>query len=274
MGCARGMVANMDELPPDARALLESSQHADDPSAAERVRSDGAVRAALAQYGVHGLPPLQGAAAASAGTGHAAKGRATSRAALAVKVGAGAMVIIGALYLGRRAMSPELPVVSPRSQPSTTSARSFEERGRSSNVELVAPVAPTPLETPSSLTAEPVVRHHERRAPAASLHKPDRRAPAAEDDHLAAELRTVSAVNELLRHGGFAAALQLLEHTESETASVLREERTALRIIARCGVSPDERARRERDQFLRASSRSVLSERVRKACADSAVERP
>jgi hypothetical protein len=171
-------------------------------------------------------------------------------------------------------MLPEVPVVSPRSQPSATSAPRIEERGQSSNVELEAPVAPTPVETPSSPTPEPVVRHHERRAPAATLHKPDRRAAAAEDDHLAAELRTVAAVNELVRHGGFAAALQLLERTESETASVLGEERAALRIIASCGVSPDERARLERDQFLRTSSRSVLSDRVRKACADSAVERP
>jgi hypothetical protein len=264
----------MNELPPDARALLEASQSADDPSAEARARADGAVRAALAQYGVHGLPPLPGVAVASAGTGYATKLRSMPRAALALKVSAGAMAIIVAAYLGLRVMLPEVPVAPPRSQPSATSGPRIEDRGRSGDVESVAPVAPTPVETPSSPTAEPVVRHHERRAPAATLHKPDRRAAAVEDDHLAAELRTVAAVNELVRHGSFAAALQLLERTESESASVLREERTALRIIARCGVTPDEGARLERDQFLRASSRSVLSDRVRKACADSTVERP
>jgi hypothetical protein len=258
----------VDELPPRARALLDAMKHADDPTAAERARSDAALRAVLARAGARGLPPLQPRRSGSAGQ---ARVPLAQRTVLAIKLGAGAVVLVAAAYFGVRAIRPS--VNSPaRSQPSAAGEASLNSR---SLAEETVSVPQSSGDAPPSPIVERPAVHPEPRAPATAARKPERRRHAgAPDDTLQGELRTIAAVNELLRHERFNDALRLLERTESDAATVLREERSALGILARCGLAPDERARRERELFLKASPRSVLADRVRSACAGTPAELP
>ena len=98
--------------------------------------------------------------------------------------------------------------------------------------------------------------------------------PPSGDASLASELRTVAAVDALVRQQRFGDALQMLERSEGESSGVLREERRALRILASCGLGPTRRALHERDQFLRDSPRAVLADRVRNACHEPVAEAP
>jgi hypothetical protein len=274
MSCAMQKDGAMDEheLPPRARALLDAMKRADDPTAAERAHSDAALRAALGRAGVRGLPSLQPSAV---GSGGQARGTFAQRTALAVKLGAGAIVIAAAAYFGIRATQPGSPVPG-RSQPSAAAevSRNSHSLARETSNEA-QPAAAPPAAAPSRPVAEQPVVSHERRVPATAARKPEpRRQAGMADNALEAELRTVAAANELLRHERFRDALHLLDRTESDAAAVLREERSALRILAHCGLAPDERARRERELFLASSPRSVLADRVRSACARTPAELP
>jgi hypothetical protein len=251
----------MDELPPSARALLDAARDADDPSPVQRSRSDEALRAALARRGIDGLPPLANTAASAArvrfGLG--------SRGLLAAKLGAGVLAAIAVSVLGVRLLSPT-PRAAQRAQP----AASPEARG-------VAVPAPRMDVRESSTAVSPTVeaaREAEHRVPANAPRRTDAHRSPRSDGSLAGELRTVAAVDALVREQRFDDALQMLEHTESASSVVLHEERNALRILARCGLAPTPRALRERDRFLRDSPRSVLAERVRSACNNPVPEVP
>jgi hypothetical protein len=261
----------MDKLPPDARAFLDAARQADEPSPAERARGDEAVRAALARRGIEGLPLL---ANAGASTGHV-RGSFAQRGLLAVKLGTGAVALVVASYVGARLLRPGI-----ESAP----------RVPSREAQVPAPEASPPMAAPSIRASEleprsaPALeesRAHVHRAPASLTHRAElrrtlRSTDRALDSSLEGELRTVASVDALVRERRFGDALQLLERTETEAAAVLREERAALRILARCGLDPNARVLRERDQFLRASPRSVLADRVRNACGQvaTAVEEP
>jgi hypothetical protein len=115
----------------------------------------------------------------------------------------------------------------------------------------------------------------EHRVPANVPRRTDARRPSrAVDGSLAGELRTIAAVDALVRQKRFNDALRMLEHTESESSAVLHEERSALRILARCGLAANDRALREREHFLLAAPHSVLAERVRTACNEPVREAP
>jgi hypothetical protein len=89
------------------------------------------------------------------------------------------------------------------------------------------------------------------------------------------ELRVVAAVDELIRRARFDDALQLLEQSEYEPAAAnLREERSALRVLAQCGKGPTAATLQQRERFLRLMPHSVLTARVRQACAAPTDESP
>jgi hypothetical protein len=254
----------VDELPRDARKLLDLTRHADDPTAAQRAQSDAALRAALARHGVEGLPLLS---SVDAPAPHVRQSVA-QRGVLALKFGAGALAVVAAAYVGVRWLSPRQDA-----RPMAAKAPVVE--------------APVPRDEPSHATpsaeyvpngAAPAVEHRDSAqapAPVAAVRRSEaRRALRAHASSLEAELRTVASVDALVREQRFADALRVLGRTETEAAVVLHEERTALRILARCGLDPSSQARREREQFLRASPHSVLADRVRGACVSAASEKP
>ena len=97
--------------------------------------------------------------------------------------------------------------------------------------------------------------------------------PAGDDAALARELRVIASADELVRGAQYTQALRLLERTEPTAVPALREERSALRVLASCGNEPSPQALRERDRFLSSSPHSVLAARVRSACAAGSDER-
>jgi hypothetical protein len=256
----------VDKLPREARELLEAARHADDPAAAERSRSDDALRAVLVQSGIKDLPPL----APSSRTAHGTKLTWAQRAPLAIKLGAGALAVIAVAMLGVRAFTPG-ERTSSRSQPSAAPAPQLDSPATSDGLVHDAPPSRTDL-PPAPVTDEkfPLL---ERRAPVTPARKSEtRRASNTNDNLLQSELRTIAAVDALVRDARFADALKLLERTDSSSVGVLREERTALRILAQCRLGADARVRRDRERFLETWPRSVLADRVRNACGGSLTE--
>lgn len=263
----------MDELPPHARALLDAVKRSDDPTAAERERSDDALRAVLAKHGVRDLPPLYPGEAAAGLT----RAPLTSRAWLAFKLGASALAFVAAVYLGARLVRPEAQPA--RSQPSAAAAPNTTPPPlRASTAEPTsAPAAHAPDRPVVIRERAPVLERSagELAAPPPETPRARARQPGhPTDDVLENELRTIAAVNDLLRRDKYRDALRLLNRTDAQSADVLREERTALRILAQCGLAPNPSARRERDAFLRSSPQSVLADRVRNACASQPGDSP
>jgi hypothetical protein len=252
------MAAAVDKLPPKAQSLLELARHGDDPTPAQRARSDTALREVLSRHGVRDLPQLASTAGAEATL--------AQRSLPLLKLGAGAfaLVVATAAYFGMRAPhSSSAPVAAP---PMAASARTAPRGDSSSPTTAVESSSSSVLDDPPSSNSEPAAPRRELRARAIEAHTPVPHASSSSDDTLQAELRTLAAADQLVRAGQFSGALQLLKGTERSAAGVLREERTALRILAQCGLAPGLRIRRERDQFLKTWPRSVLAERVRNAC--------
>lgn len=251
----------MDELPPEARALLDAVSRADDPSPAARARADARVREALAREGVHGLPPL---APPRSTISLATRLSSGMRSALTLTIGASA--VIAAVVIGVRS--------SPRDTTSNAPAPAQP-------TPPVQPHAPAPVETPANVESRPLPapgpRHasdstdahpnkHARAAPAPERAKPAT-ANAGDDTALERELKALASADQLVRAARFTDALALLDRSDPGDAPyALREERTALRVLCMCGRGVDERALRERDRFLTASPHSVLASRVRTQC--------
>ena len=237
----------MDELPPNARAFLESLAGSDDPNPVERERADLGLRAALRERGLHDLPPLP--AAASSGTAQVASSGALKLALIGLSLlGAAAIAVITLRPEPRASQPPAQPAEPPvQRAPAPVPQLSDEPK-------VDAPTAPAP---------------RARNSTTAPRTRPQRVAP--DDGALQRELRLVAATNELLRQNRFSDALQLLETGERETHTfILREERSALRILALCGRARDDHALRASERFLRSSPQAVLAARVRAACQTEA----
>lgn len=246
----------MSELPPEARALLEAARTADDPSPSERRRADASARVRLAAHGVV-LPPLaQSAAGSEALRGPSPAGGGTT----GVKLGLGVLVLCAGGVFGLRNHFVEreaVPVAAPSVAEKTTATTHA-----ASAAAVTAPEAP---DARRARAAEPASTPS---TPSASQRRP-RSGMAEVREDVAAELELVAEADAQLRSADYEGALStLMAHTRRFPRGALREERQALRVLALCGKQPDERARRERERFLRASPDSVLTARVRAACEE------
>jgi len=247
----------VDELPKHARALLDISRDADDPSALARARSDAAVRTALAQHGICDLPAPD---ASPRGLGT----NAVTRAGLGLQVGIAAFAVMGAVIgawlLWPAATEPGPKPSAERRAPATLQHQVPERRPETVDVEAA----------PQSVSANQhsVVEGRPTRPARATRHP-----QPVGDAALARELKILASVDDLIRSGEHAQALRVLDRTEpSSGPHILREERGALRVLARCGHDPNAQALRERERFLSSSPHSVLAARVRSACVGG--ERP
>ncbi len=244
----------MHELPPGARALLDAARGADDPSPAARAQADAAARALLAHHGVGSLPALEQ---------HTPVVRASSAGTL-LKISGGALAVATLAIAGWYVSTREPPASPPKPAP-------------------VAPVAAAPAQPPRADAVAPAepMRERERaveaprntvpvREPRRASSAPSRARAEGDSAWLERELNVIASVDALIRRAEFDAALQLLTRSEPAMATHrLAEERSALAILARCGIGADPAALRERERFLSASPRSVLAARVRSACTAS-----
>lgn len=213
------------------------------------------VRAALLDAGLGALPPL--AIEASRGAGGLAGASwllsSWSKMALfaAALIGGGTLAVM----LLRPSAAP-----SPASSPTATTA---PERAAPP-----LPEEPTDLGRRVDDEPPPAPAHSspKTRPTATAVAKPAR--VALDDAALERELRIVASADAAIRAHHFTEALRVLSANDSG-ASVLQEERMALRILAWCGQGADEHALHARERFLQASPQAVLATRVRDACGPS-----
>lgn len=256
----------MDELPPDARALLAAANGGEDPDPRSRARMHAAFSARLAALGVAAPPPplaeAGGPAVGGTGAGAAKLGSAkfgSAKLALAVTT-----VVLGGglgLWFGARPPAPtspstRSPVVAPAA-PSTATADVPAARGPAQEATRTATgVQPSTPKAPAQGSA--AKHRHPRRRHAR---------PAEREGGLARELRLVGAARQALLENDTGRARTLLsEHARSFPSGVLQEEREGLWVLALCEAGATARARAARARFLARWPGSVLVKQVRAVC--------
>ncbi len=266
----------MNDLSDDARRLIAAARDAHDATPQARARGDAAVRVALAMHGMTDLPPL-GPPPAPAPAGAETAPAATS-AGLGLKIG-----------LGASAAAVLAASVLVAYQPAPGAGRS-SAKSSAAVVQKPAAAAPAgarmPASAPATTAVDPALGIA---APAlgggASIARPARNEPASRrmlahratararsgpetPVTIAAEVRLISTANGLILASRYDEALRVLDtHAQRFPRGALREERSALRVLSLCGTAANGQAQRERARFLRRSPQSVLTERVRAACA-------
>jgi hypothetical protein len=237
----------MTELSPKEKRLLAQLRDVDDPTPHERASADAAVRRMLQMQGLRSLPrlPVLDLPPTAAGPPTAARSG-----TLKLVWGLGAAVIA---TLGLFAINAWRAPAGPASAAPASAAQGTPA------APALSVVALPEVATPAS-AAEPA-----RAAPRAS-HAPTQQRGSTQPAHssLAEELRFLSSIDAEIRAGAYERALHRLEQNKS--ASLLHEERAALRVLAMCGRGHDNQAARARAKFLKASPSSVLAARVRSAC--------
>jgi hypothetical protein len=230
----------MKRLPSDARRLLDAARSAAEPSAAQRARADATTRAQLAQHGMVDLPRLSPAPV------HAGQGIGS----LALKLGAGALVIASAVIALQRLQPDDAPAPPKEGLP--------VQAAPSAPSAPAAAVAPEPVAEPAP-KSQPKSSHGARAG------------TTAPDHALRAELRLIADANELLQGARFDEALVVLaRHGRLFPHGLLSAEREGLRVLSLCGLGASERTLRARERYLRMTPQSPLAARVRAACASAA----
>lgn len=233
-------------LSPDARALLEATKDAHEPSAGDEARILAALSAQV------------GAGAAAASHPVAAKG---ARLAVGSKLLAGA-VFLAAIGGGSLLLWPRAPIVvvaSPSIGPAPAVPASVPPSAAAEAPVPSAAAAPAP-----SAAAAPVPSTAASPAPSAAASPApsaaplSRSAPPAAADPLAAELSLLESAKQALLEHQPARALDLTAlHQRRFAKGMLLEEATAVRIQALCEVGRDKESAALRAQFLSRWPRST-----------------
>jgi hypothetical protein len=247
----------MNDLSPEARAIVEGSRNADVLSRADRERLKQGVLLRLATLGV-----------ATATTGTAAG------MSLAAKL---ALTAIAATVLGGSAVS----VWELRRLP----AKPAGVAQQSSSTEVSAAVLPLPEEThkdtlvpansPSADSRRDSARHDgaKKASKHAVANAPAPSVASAVTGPLdpEPELRVLRQAREDLRAGLAESAYQrLVDYDRQHGRGVLVQERQALTVIALCKWHPGSDAQTRAAEFLRSAPESPLADRVLSECESSA----
>jgi hypothetical protein len=242
----------MNDLSPEARAMVEGSRNADILSCADRERLKQGVLLRLATLGV-----------ATATTGTAAG------MSLAAKL---ALTAIAATVLGGGAVSL-WELRRPTAKPAVVTQNS-------SSTEASTAVLPLPEEShkdalvPDNAPATDSGHHDGAKKAgkhAQTIAQPPSVANAAGPLDPEPELRVLRQAREDLRAGlAESAYRRLVDYERQHGPGVLAQERQALNVIALCNWRPGSEAQARAAEFLRGSPESPLADRVRSEC-ESAV---
>lgn len=238
----------MSELSPEAKRVLVQLRKLDEPTLDERSSGDAAVRRMLEAQGMHDMPALGPSAARPS-----LAARSGSTLKLAWGLGAAFIATLG--WLGADAWRSEQKAAAP------TTAQTAPAAPPSPSPQQVASAQPPVIPPQPAAAATPSPSP----GPSSSQSAPPRKRHEAAEASLADELRFVSSVDADIRAGSYDRALRRLQ--QHKGTSLLQEERAAMRVLALCGRDHDSHAQREREQFLKTAPSSVLSARVRAACA-------
>lgn len=229
----------IDDLSPNARALLRAASTSDDPSDDDLARVRQAV---LTRVGAAGVA----AALVSAG----------SMQARAASVGIGAKLGIAVAFaVGGVAVWGYL--ASPPAAPSSWAARAPVARhDRALGSPIPISSAPSAVQMPRVAASTPSPAHNHGQPGALSSRTSD----------LESEMGLIQSADAALRSGNSTKAIVLLNRHQGEhAAGLLAHEREGLRALAHCqqgGAGGPVMAK----QFLQRSPRSPLAARLRRAC--------
>jgi hypothetical protein len=251
------MEAAVSDLSQDARSLIASTQHDDDPHPVDEARVHRALMLKIGAGAVAG-----GVAAAAGQQALSAAAKASTWSALLGHVGfkiAAIAVIGGAVTAG----GVIAMVREPASQPRPLSAS-----------HVPAPtVASAPVEPPKVDEDRPVpVDELPIAATSASAPEPDKSvAPSAalhRNPNLGAEVAAVEEANRALRAGDPERAMRVLDgNAKLLEGGTLKEESDVARILALCDMGKQEAAAAEARRFLQVAPHSPLVGRVKASCA-------
>lgn len=229
----------MNELGPDARAILDAANGGDDPSDADRAR----VRAGVLRK-VGAVAAVTAATASTTTAAAATKAGvfgALSTLAKAAIVLSAVTVVAGGAYVARSRPTPV--TIAPSAAP----------------IEIVPAISssvpvPSPIASASASVAPP---------PSVIAPKP---APAPKKLTVEDELVLLQRAQAAMGAGDPARALALLdEHEKKFPSGALAEEREGQRVLARCALGrPD--AQSGAEKFLAAHPDAPVASRVRKVC--------
>ncbi|MRG93992.1 hypothetical protein [Polyangium spumosum] len=276
----------MNELGPEARAILDAGRDGDDPSPADRARLRRALSAALVASGAT-ITLGERAAEATTSLGEAAS--TTTKLASAAKAGAAvtlggvawkgmlALIVVGAASAGALlrpvATHVETPPAAPRIEAPAAPGKTIpaEAPALAEEPEVAPTSEPPPEPAPAPRPAPTLNAQATRPAPTvttqATNEAPPEPAPA---DTLLAETRRLREAHGAMQNGDPAQALRLLDEAKAGAeGQSLREERAAARVLALCKLGRTAEARAEATKFLAESPASPLADRVRRACPPS-----
>jgi hypothetical protein len=230
----------MNDLDPQARAIVDAAREADAPSAADH---DRIKRAVLVQI----VAGTAVASTAAAGT-------------LSMSAKVGLALVAVAVVGGGTAGIVKMRSIHQAAAVRARAAVRTEVAPRPAAAPLLIPQAP-PVPTLPDENAKRTERPRKASAPIGRVAK------AADEDPLNAEVAVLTRAREELRLGRPGRAIEALaEYDRLFGRGVLGEERQAIAAIAACQATPGPAARAQAEGFMRRAPASPLRERVREAC--------
>jgi hypothetical protein len=256
----------MNDLGPEAAALVAAARRGDDPTPEDHAR----VRAALAgRLAAAAIVTGTVAASRSAAAGMAPAAPLAAAKLASILVVAGAVGAVGIVESSHR--PAHVAVVASRGAPvaSAVAARSA----------VRAPVPELPPAAPGSSSADPVTLEHPEPSPALPVRsvpaRPMHDRPAVPGGELEGELPVIAKARIALASGDAAAALRSLDLLAQRLPrGGLAQEREALAVQALCDLGDVERARERATRFLGAFPDSPYAAAVRSTCREPERQAP
>jgi hypothetical protein len=244
----------MNELSPEARALLRAARSFDEPNEEDNRRVRSAVFARVGVGVAAGVAATVSTSSLAASTGAILTG-------MVAKVGV-TVLLVGGLstgaYFAMRSPAPVHPVIQAPSPPQAP-------------IPPPAPFVQSVSDVPKvEAQPVPVVRPAKEPVPVAAPSRPSR--PARPNSDVEGEVRLLEGADADLRRGDASAALaRLAEHASKYPDGALREEREGMSVVALCRAGRLSEGKAAAERFLSRAPKSPLASRMRVACG---IQRP
>jgi hypothetical protein len=267
----------MNDLSPEARALLELASGEDSPNSEDRVRVRRALAASLTA-GVVSSSATAAAASKASLTGALAASGTVAKSTVGIWLTVGFVAGLAgsaAIFVS----TPKAPSTASAPQPDAVRAKAAAPKQPSAPV--AAPEAPEATTAPATVHVEtpPVAAKPPISRPAPNTAKGSVLATARASSEssmdappavpsLGPETALLESARTALGRGDGSTALALLERHEREfPTGVLLEERLAAKVLALCSVGRRDEAARTASRLLRLSPTSPLRARILDSCA-------